>query len=189
MPAAAALSEEFVVVGAPATAPAALSLGVSAGRRHSPREAHRRQLAMISLAASAHEPKARLPLEIVAVVDRSGSMRGDKIAVMKETLSFLVSKGLQSGDSLAIVSFDDTVEIRLPLSTMDAGGKSRAIKADERAQPGRTTNLSGGLPKGSTCCKARLCQSAAAPGRAALHRRHCQRWYRPPASSVPRRAP
>ena len=148
MPTAAALSEEFVVVGAPATAPAALSLGVSAekgalcaGEAHS-------TLAMISLAASAHEPKARLPLEIVAVVDRSGSMRGDKIAVMKETLSFLVSKGLQSGDSLAIVSFDDTVEIRLPLSTMDAGGKSRAIKAINELQPGRTTNLSGGLLQG-----------------------------------------
>ena len=148
MPTAAALSEEFVVVGAPATAPAALSLGVSAEKEAlSAGEAHS-TLAMISLAASAHEPKARLPLEIVAVVDRSGSMRGDKIAVMKETLSFLVSKGLQSGDSLAIVSFDDTVEIRLPLSTMDAGGKSRAIKAISELQPGRTTNLSGGLLQG-----------------------------------------
>ena len=148
MPAAAALSEEFVVVGAPATAPAALTLGVSAEKEAlSAGEVHS-TLAMISLAASAHEPKARLPLEIVAVVDRSGSMRGDKIAVMKETLSFLVSKGLQSGDSLAIVSFDDTVEIRLPLSTMDAGGKSRAIKAISELQPGRTTNLSGGLLQG-----------------------------------------
>lgn len=148
VPTAAALSEEFVVVGAPATAPAALSLSASAEKGAlSAGEGHS-TLAMISLAASAHEPKARLPLEIVAVVDRSGSMRGDKIAVMKETLSFMVSKGLQSGDSLAIVSFDDTVEIRLPLSKMDAGGKSRAIKAINELQPGRTTNLSGGLLQG-----------------------------------------
>ena len=143
-------AEDFVVVDDLATAPppAALSLSVSAEKDAlCAGEAHT-TLAMISLAASAQEPKARQPLEIVAVVDRSGSMRGAKIAVMKQTLSFLVSKGLQSGDSLAIVSFDDTVETRLPLSMMDAGGKSSAIKAINELEPGRTTNLSGGLLQG-----------------------------------------
>ena len=145
-----AFAEDFVVVDDLATAPppAALSLSVSAEKDAlCAGEAHT-TLAMISLAASAQEPKARQPLEIVAVVDRSGSMRGAKIAVMKQTLSFLVSKGLQSGDSLAIVSFDDTVETRLPLSMMDAGGKSSAIKAINELEPGRTTNLSGGLLQG-----------------------------------------
>ena len=141
--------EDFVVVDAPAAiAPAALTLSASAEKDAlCAGEAHT-TLAMISLAASAHEPKTRLPLEIVAVVDRSGSMRGPKIAVMKQTLTFLVSKGLQSGDSLAIVSFDDIVETRLPLCTMDAGGKSKAIEAINALQPGRTTNLSGGLLQG-----------------------------------------
>ena len=141
--------EDFVVVDTPATiAPAALTLSVSAEKDALCAGEVHTTLAMISLAASAHEPKTRLPLEIVAVVDRSGSMHGAKIAVMKQTLSFLVSKGLQSGDSLAMVSFDDTVETRLPLSTMDAGGKSRAIEAINALQPGRTTNLSGGLLQG-----------------------------------------
>ena len=141
--------EDFVVVDAPATiAPAALTLSVSAEKDALCAGEVHTTLAMISLAASAHEPKTRLPLEIVAVVDRSGSMRGPKIAVMKQTLTFLVSKGLQSGDSLAIVSFDDIVETRLPLSTMDAGGKSKAIDAINALQPGRTTNLSGGLLQG-----------------------------------------
>ena len=125
--------------------PATLLLTASAEKAAlSAGEAHT-ALAMISLKTSEH----RLPMEIVAVVDRSGSMSGAKIATMKQTLSFLVSKGLQSGDSLAIVSFDGTVETRLPLSPMDSGGKSKAIEAINELQPGSTTsNLSGGLMQG-----------------------------------------
>ena len=140
--------------------PATLLLTASAEKAAlSAGEAHT-ALAMISLKTSEHvrlglglglwlRPVTRLPMEIVAVVDRSGSMSGAKIATMKQTLSFLVSKGLQSGDSLAIVSFDGTVETRLPLSPMDSGGKSKAIEAINELQPGSTTsNLSGGLMQG-----------------------------------------
>ena len=132
----------------PATPAAAVSLSsASELPALSSAEAHS-TLAMISLAAPAHTPAARLPLEVVAVVDRSGSMGGPKMQTMKQTLRFLVEKGLQSGDSLSLVAFDDTVDTRLPLTSMDAVGKRSALEAVDNMQPGRTTNLSGGLLQG-----------------------------------------
>lgn len=132
----------------PVTADAIISLSSSSERQSlSSAEAHS-TLAMVSLAAPAHTTAARLPIEVVAVVDRSGSMGGPKMQTMKQTLRFLVEKGLQSGDSLSLVSFDDTVETRLPLTTMDAAGKKSALEAVDHMQPGRTTNLSGGLLQG-----------------------------------------
>lgn len=136
------MQEEFVMVK-----PEGMSLSCSAEKALSSSDAHK-TLAMVSLAAPVHAPMARLPLEVVAVVDRSGSMSGPKIATMKQTLSFLVSKGLQAGDSLALVSFDDTVEVRIPLTPMDGSGKTKALDAIAKLQPGRTTNLSGGLLQG-----------------------------------------
>jgi len=90
----------------------------------------------------------RQPLELVAVVDRSGSMSGSKIQQMKETLSFLVSNGLTRTDRFAIVAFDNKVETRLSVTTMDNDGKKKALEAVANLQPGGATNLSGGLLQG-----------------------------------------
>ena len=67
-------------------------LELSYAEKHTP-------LAMLSMIAPASEAAARQPLEVIAVVDRSGSMRGEKMDRMRSTLSFLVEKGLQSDDS------------------------------------------------------------------------------------------
>jgi len=90
----------------------------------------------------------RQPLELVAVVDRSGSMNGSKIQQMKETLSFLVSNGLTRADRFAIVAFDNNVETRLAVTTMDNDGKKKALEAVANLQSGGSTNLSGGLLQG-----------------------------------------
>lgn len=126
---------------------AAMSIECAVEKALSATEAHS-TLAMVSLAAPVHAPVSRLPLEVVAVVDRSGSMAGPKLQTMKQTLGFLVTKGLQSGDSLSIVAFDSTVDVRLPLTTMDCSGKTKALDAVAKLQPGSTTNLSGGLLQG-----------------------------------------
>jgi len=137
------MQEDFVVVQYEGQ----MSLSCSAEKALSSTDTHT-TLAMVSLVAPVHMPVARLPLEIVAVVDRSGSMSGPKMANMKQTLQFLVNKGMQSGDSLAIVAFDDTVDTRLSLTIMDGSGKSEALDAIKKIHPGRTTNLSGGLLQG-----------------------------------------
>ena len=53
-------------------------------------------------------------LDVVAVVDRSGSMQGSKMEQLKATLRVLVEKGLSSRDRLGLVTFDSTVDTPLP---------------------------------------------------------------------------
>lgn len=89
-----------------------------------------------------------MPIEVVAVVDRSGSMDGAKMQSMQQTLKFLVSAGLSSKDRLAIVTFDHRVDTVLELTKMDAQGRNEALASIEGLRTGGATNLSGGLLKG-----------------------------------------
>ena len=105
-------------------------------------------LALASIIAPEAPDSARQPLEVVVVADRSGSMAGEKMNKMKTTLKFLVEKGLQSGDTLGLVAFDNTVDTRLPLTKMDGAGRKKALDAIAQLNVGGTTNLSGGLLQG-----------------------------------------
>jgi hypothetical protein len=49
----------------------------------------------------------RVPIDLVCVVDQSGSMQGDKIALLKDTLNYIVDQ-MGPLDRLAVVSFDTT---------------------------------------------------------------------------------
>ena len=132
-------------------------------------------LAVASLQAPLAVDAARAPLELVAVLDRSGSMSGQKMMLMKQTLNLLVTRsGLQAQDKLGIVVFDHNVQIVLPLTSMDQAGRAKTKAAIDAVCVGGQTNLSGGLMQGLQM----LCQSdeaareqaddAAADGEAAV---------------------
>jgi len=89
----------------------------------------------------------RAPVVVVAVVDKSGSMSGDKMKSLKETLEFVISEMGQK-DRLAIVEYDSNVKTTLPLTRMDEAGKAKASKVAKAIRPGSTTNMSGGLMEG-----------------------------------------
>jgi len=135
-------------MSATAATPAATALRLTADKNAlSSKIAHDLSV-LASIAAAEAAPTVRQPLELVAVVDRSGSMGGSKMKEMKETLSFLVQHGLQKADRFAIVAFDNNVETRLDVTTMDAAGKKTALEAVAALHPGGATNLSGGLLQG-----------------------------------------
>jgi len=91
---------------------------------------------------------ARAPLDLVCCIDKSGSMRGEKMQLMKNTLELLVKRtGLRPSDRVAFVTFDSKVTVDLPLTAMDGAGRSRAEDVVKKIQPGSTTNLSGGALK------------------------------------------
>src|SRR5688572_13002297 len=71
----------------------------------------------------------RGPLNLIAVVDRSGSMSGEKLALVKETLAVIATK-LTAADRLSLVTFADEAEIALH-PTSDRWLIDRAIRAIE----------------------------------------------------------
>lgn len=100
----------------------------------------------------------RAPLNIGLVLDRSGSMRGDKIRATLESARILVDR-LSRRDRLCVVFYDTEVEVALkptPLEDRDAVAK---ILQTTRARG--TTNLSGGWLQGL-----RLVEKAAKKGAA-----------------------
>lgn len=82
--------------------------------------------------------------EIVAIIDTSGSMSGEKIKLVKKSLSFL-SEQLTDNDTLSIVSFDTEARLILKMCTMDSQGKRNAASAIQLMGTKGMTNLSGGI--------------------------------------------
>jgi Ca-activated chloride channel family protein len=101
----------------------------------------------IGLDAADAKKGARLPMNIALVIDRSGSMRGDKIVHTREAARHLISQ-LTDKDTVAIVSYSDDVRVDLPASQATAKTRKEALDAISRIRPGGSTNLSGGLFRG-----------------------------------------
>jgi Mg-chelatase subunit ChlD len=106
-------------------------------------------IAMLSLVApDADSSASRAPLDLVLAIDVSGSMRGPKMELMKQTLNLLITRsGLRSTDRVSLVTFDSRVSTKLSLTEMGAEGRAQAEDIVKRLEPGSATNLSGGLLK------------------------------------------
>ena len=92
----------------------------------------------------------RVPLNISLVLDRSGSMSGNKIAYAKKAAGFVIEQ-LSNEDIVSIVNYDDKVEITIPSEPV----KNKELikkKIDELFDRG-TTNLTGGMLEGYTQVK------------------------------------
>ena len=90
---------------------------------------------------------SRAPLHLVAVLDRSGSMSGEKIRLVKQTMTFML-RYLSERDSLGIVEYGSDVKVAAPLTRCDQDGRARLAHALQKIQVTGQTNLSGGLLKG-----------------------------------------
>jgi Ca-activated chloride channel homolog len=84
------------------------------------------------------------PLRLALVLDRSGSMAGDKLAVAQRCAAWLVSR-LRPVDELALVSYDDQVRLLAPLEPVREAPLRAAIAG---LRSGGSTNLSGGWLRG-----------------------------------------
>lgn len=89
--------------------------------------------------------KARLPLNLSVVLDRSGSMAGDKLSYVKQAAQFLVQH-LTSADRLSVVSYNQDVTTNVPSQKVEK--KDRILQAIAKLVSGGTTNLSGGWLQG-----------------------------------------
>ncbi len=108
-------------------------------------EAEHELHAMVEIAIpDAPDAAARPPLRLALVLDRSGSMAGEKLEVAKRCAAWLVSR-LRPQDELALVDYDDSVRLLAPLAPVEQAPLRAAIAS---IWPGGSTNLSGGWLKG-----------------------------------------
>jgi len=125
--------------------PAAQVLQVAAALEHLPVGLQKGELdAVISALAPALLEDSRAPLRLVAVLDKSRSMKGDKIRLVQKTMLFMLEH-LSENDALGIVAYDQTASVLAPLTFCDEAGCSRLEAALMRLQHGKGTNISDGL--------------------------------------------
>jgi Ca-activated chloride channel homolog len=101
---------------------------------------------MLELVAPALDAAtARPPATVEVVLDRSGSMGGERLEAAKAALARLVDR-LDPADRFGVVAFDDEVRVVVPAGPLTDKHAARAAIAALDA--GGCTNLSGGLLRG-----------------------------------------
>lgn len=99
-------------------------------------------LAAPQIVSDDDEPQAKT---VVFVVDRSGSMSGEKIEQAKGAAKFLVNN-LRKGDTFNIVAYDDRIESFKPeLQRFDDKSRAEALGFIESLYAGGSTNIDGAL--------------------------------------------
>jgi len=111
-------------------------------------------IGMVDIEAPLFEDSRRAAIDMFCIVDTSGSMRGDRISLLRKSIRRLV-RGLQSKDRLALVEFSSNYQVLLELTNMDENGKDKAKSIVKRLSACGGTNLSGGLLEGLRMVKQR----------------------------------
>lgn len=90
--------------------------------------------------------KARPPVNLALVIDRSGSMQGDRIEQAREAALELVRR-LDRNDIISLVAYDSDVEVLIPAQRV---GQVRGLEAAIRGlTPRGMTALHGGVTRGA----------------------------------------
>lgn len=96
----------------------------------------------ISVAASQRQAE-RAPLNLALILDRSGSMQGDKLRNVRQAASHVLDL-LDERDRAAIVAYDDQVLTLAPSTAIGDRARADLKRAIGELQPGGWTDLGGG---------------------------------------------
>jgi Ca-activated chloride channel family protein len=121
-----ALDRSAVLVGGPAVVRMELGIGAE---------------------AEATSTEARVPTDLVVVLDRSGSMSGDKIENARNAIRELVSR-LGPEDRFALVTYSNTASLAISPAAADDSARSAWLETVATILPDGGTNMSSGLDLG-----------------------------------------
>ncbi len=96
----------------------------------------------------------RAPLDLVCVLDHSGSMQGEKMELVKNTFKYLLHF-LNEFDRLSIVIFDDQVSTIVPLINTNDANKKRILSAISTVHDRGGTNINLGVQRALEILKER----------------------------------
>ncbi|GMH07903.1 hypothetical protein Nepgr_009743 [Nepenthes gracilis] len=103
----------------------------------------------------------RTPVDLVTVLDISGSMAGTKLALLKQAMGFVI-QNLSSNDRLSVIAFSSTARRLFPLCQMSETGRQQALQAVNSLVANGGTNIAEGLRKGAKVMEERREKNAVA---------------------------
>ena len=90
----------------------------------------------------------RAPVDLITVLDVSGSMAGTKLALLKRAMGFVI-QNLGSSDRLSVIAFSSSARRLFPLRRMTESGRQQSLLAVNSLTSNGGTNIAEGLRKGS----------------------------------------
>ncbi len=87
---------------------------------------------------------ARIPTDLVVVLDRSGSMQGKPLQDAVASLHELIAR-LDAGDRFALVTYASDAQLTIPLEEANADNRSRWSRTADAVASGGGTNMAIGM--------------------------------------------
>jgi Ca-activated chloride channel family protein len=84
----------------------------------------------------------RLPLNFVLVLDRSGSMEGQKLETMKQAVNQIINQ-LEPNDVISVITFESSTQVIIP--AQGANNKNEMMRKIDRITDGGATNMATAL--------------------------------------------
>ncbi|MCP3166086.1 vWA domain-containing protein [Myxococcus qinghaiensis] len=112
--------------------------------------------AWMELKARPVEAQRRVPVNMALVVDRSGSMSGQKLADAKRAATELVNR-LTPEDRLALIHYGTDVKV-IPSRLVTPEVREELLASIDRIQDDGSTNISGGLTEAASALRGHLSQ-------------------------------